>query len=225
MKKLIQLFLIIIQINTINTFAFSQACHVDSVYISPTSPDDQTSISIILKTSLLGINCTGSNGYKSTAINGNNYLILRDFCGGGGTPSCINFDTLNIGTLPTGNYSISNDIFCKQFNNCTGPTTTSCSYPTVQFSVSAFTGIKETNKHHFKISPNPSNGKILINELDYLKDGTISLMDMESRLIFQKPWNPLENEFDFGDIKQGIYFFNINTKDGINSTEKLILIK
>ncbi len=227
MTKIIRRISILILLSTFFfTNGYSQPmCNIDSIYISPSNPDDQTPIKLFLHVDLWASYCNPNMIPTGQIVQtGNDFKINRRFCSNGWTSSCVNIDTFSLGILPIGNYTITNLIYTEFcFLSNPGPWG-SCSYPTVQFTVSTFTGIKETNIPRFKICPNPSNGKIRISELDYLKDGIISLIDMEGRIIFQKPWNPLENVFDFGDLKQGIYFLNINSIDGINSTEKLIIM-
>ncbi len=221
---------IIILITIYNTAAFSQSCNVDTIYISPSNPNNQTPSYIIAKINLHGYYCnlysTQGVNFSATLIN-NNFTFDRIFCGPtNGIPGqCLNTDTVFLGIVPIGSYTITSRIMWE--NSCNGLSVYQggCSYPVIQFNVGAFTGINEHHKSLFKISPNPSSGIIQINELDQLLDGIISLIDMEGRIIFQKPWNPLEKVFDFGDLKQGIYFLNINSKEGVSATEKLILIK
>jgi hypothetical protein len=109
----------------ISSISFAQG--VNSVSILPNNPTSSDTIYVVSNFTYYGDCATGLLNY-GTIYQGNNIIILPEYCGPQMTVPCTAIDTFYLGVLPAGNYSIeleyhygnicagSNDVILATYN-------------------------------------------------------------------------------------------------------------
>lgn len=102
------------------------------------------------------------------------------------------------------------------YNGCAGTKTVY-----VASNYSGCVGIDELSKINLKIYPNPSNGKLYIDNPDQLKF-LFELKDNNGKLLRKEDYQELKNVLDL-KLPPGIYFYKIVSESGAQSNNKLII--
>jgi hypothetical protein len=79
--------------------------------------------------------------------------------------------------------------------------------------LSLYMGVKETdNKNSFTISPNPATSKLTLNlqQLTTLKNTTISIYDIQGKLLIQQSITQPQTELNIAAFAKGIYIIKVN---------------
>jgi hypothetical protein len=63
------------------------------------------------------------------------------------------------------------------------------------------------------VYPNPTNGLITINNLNFKNEGTISVFDVYGKLVFHRNYNTAKNSenIDIDELESDIYFLKVAT--------------
>lgn len=134
---------------------FAQFGQVTSVQIIPPNPTDVDQVKAVVEVMLGSSPCTLNNSVSN--VNGNIIEISNFYCEGMLSMICNRTDTINLGTLATGVYSLDVNIA----TGC-GPFVPVDSSLSNGFTVSVFSGIDFMEKqNNFKIYPNPIYNSIV----------------------------------------------------------------
>ncbi len=134
---------------------FAQFGQITSVQIIPANPTDIDQVKAVVEVMLGSSPCTLDNAVSN--INGNTIELSNYYCEGMLTMICNRTDTINLGTLAAGMYSLNVNIA----SGC-GPYIAIDSALSNGFVVSVFSeigGVEKENK--FSLFPNPSNNSIV----------------------------------------------------------------
>lgn len=82
-------------------------------------------------------------------------------------------------------------------------------------------GITEAVVDAFKLFPNPATEQVTLNVPDQLMDGSVRVLDMTGKTVFNTPLNHTQLSIDLGTFTQGAYIIEIQ-KDGKSYTSRLV---
>ena len=134
---------------------FAQFGQITAVQIIPANPTDADQVKAVVEVMLGSSPCTLNNSLSN--INGNIIELNNFYCEGMLTMVCSRTDTINIGTLAAGMYSLNVNIA----SGC-GPYTPVDSALSNGFTVSVFSGVDAIEKKSsFMLFPNPTNNSIV----------------------------------------------------------------
>jgi hypothetical protein len=134
---------------------FAQFGQITAVQIIPANPTDVDQVKAVVEVMLGSSPCNLDNAVSN--INGNNIELNNYYCEGMLTTICSRTDTISIGTLAAGMYSLDVNIA----TGC-GPYVSVDSALSNGFTVSVFSGVAHIEKESiFSISPNPTNNSIV----------------------------------------------------------------
>ena len=134
---------------------FAQFGQITAVQIIPSNPTDVDQVKAVVEVMLGSSPCTLDNAVSN--INGNTIELSNYYCEGMLTMICSRTDTINLGTLAAGMYSLNVHIA----SGC-GPYTPLDSALSNGFTVSVFSGVTTVEKESiFSLFPNPTNNSIV----------------------------------------------------------------
>jgi hypothetical protein len=87
-----------------------------------------------------------------------------------------------------------------------------------------FTSISELSNADFVIFPNPSNGKLMINNLRLKENVNILVIDNAGRVIYQERTIPNSHEIDLSGVSEGIYYIQFQTDNEV-FTRKISIVR
>ncbi|MDG1331003.1 MAG: T9SS type A sorting domain-containing protein [Crocinitomicaceae bacterium] len=169
--------------------SFGQCCpDINSVEVIPSSPTTTDNVKIVTTVT------TPNQGMflqSSHAVNGSNINAEACYYNGLLTATQTFFDTLDIGILSAGNYTV--DFAAYQASD------TICNYTDTMTSVSSFTVTEQTNalttiiEKISLIYPNPSSGKFTIELSDQMNASHVRIHSISGKVvhfgIFKKEMN------------------------------------
>jgi hypothetical protein len=152
MNKIFKLILIL---SLFSCRIFAQFGQVTAVQIIPANPTDIDQVKAVVEVMLGSSPCTLDNAVSN--INGNTIELNNYYCEGMLAMICSRTDTINLGTLAAGMYSLNVNIA----SGC-GPYTPIDSALSNGFTVSVFSGITAVEKESiFNVFPNPTNNSVV----------------------------------------------------------------
>jgi hypothetical protein len=83
------------------------------------------------------------------------------------------------------------------------------------------TAIGETSANSFSVYPNPGNGLFYISATNEIT--RLSVFSMSGQLIFENQYNDSNIEIDLSNTTPGIYYLKMETQNGIQLTDKVII--
>jgi hypothetical protein len=181
---------------------FAQFGQITAVQIIPANPTDADQVKAVVEVMLGSSPCTLDNAVSN--INGNSIELNNFYCEGMLTTICSRTDTINIGTLPAGMYSLDINIA----TGC-GPYIAVDSSLSNGFTVSVFSGISEAKKNnHFSIYPNPTNNSMV--NIQSFSSNPYNLICFNSlgQVLFEMN-NLISNQAINLPRENGIYFIKI----------------
>ncbi|HOY31962.1 MAG TPA: T9SS type A sorting domain-containing protein [Bacteroidales bacterium] len=192
--------------------AYSQ--WITGLNVYPAMPDATDNIQVIVGAMFSSGGCY--DWYiPSQMQNGSEYTYYLVNCVGMLTYICSHNDTITMGSLPPGNYSVivnlnegSGDKPCTPFSQWVSDT--------VYFIVSPVVGISMIgNDLHAKITLDPETN-ILTIELPETKSETlVSLYDLQGQLILQQPLLHSIEKICTGKFTAGVYIVKVSNRNGI----------
>jgi hypothetical protein len=85
-------------------------------------------------------------------------------------------------------------------------------------------GIKENTQHNgISVFPNPSSGKLIINSNSIMENSILSIYNALGRSIFHSEIKNMKIEIDLSFQPKGIYFYQIQTKEGNTENGKIMI--
>lgn len=207
--------LLILSFISASFFASSQCCpYIDTVEVLPTSPTatDVVKIATTVTTPNLGSFISSSH-----SVNGN--VIEVEACYMSGLlPATQTFhDTLTIGVLPAGNYTVNFTAFHSYDTICTYEDST---MTTLDFVVTGDpANLISLNEEVGKIYPNPNKGIFSIELPDHLKPNEIEIISVSGKIVYQEVFS---NEMNL-ILESGIYFVRFFEKDRLIGHQRLII--
>ena len=189
-----------------------------------------------LNWSILGNATTGTSWYNSSNIpNANNCenCVGAQWTGAGGDANLqggVNSDKVNYSwNMPEFGYGgatpQSNIIF--RFNFVSDPAVTNEGVIIDNFVITGTYVLanNETNFETFSVTPNPSNGTVIIN-LSASDEVKIDLFDIQGRKCYSNNYQNTNTiftqEINFGQLEKGIYLLTVSS-DGKSATKKVII--
>jgi hypothetical protein len=138
-----------------NGHLFAQFGQVTNVQIIPANPTDADQVKAVVQVMLGGSPCTLD--ISTNNIIGNTIELSNYYCEGMLTMICNRTDTINLGTLAAGTYSLN----VNMWSGCS-PYVAVDSALSNGFTVSVFSGVAAVDeKSGFKLFPNPTNNSIV----------------------------------------------------------------
>lgn len=181
---------------------FAQFGQITNVQIVPANPTDADQVKVVVEVMLGSSPCTLDNAVSN--INGNSIELSNYFCEGMLTTICSRTDTINLGTLPAGIYSLDVNIA----TGC-GPYTAVDSALSNGFMVSVFSGINEAVKiDHFSIYPNPTYNSVVNLQAVSLNAFSVVCFNSMGQEVFSL-FNLTGNQMLNLPKENGVYFIKI----------------
>ena len=204
MKKIL-LSIIIISCISINSFSQS----IVSFSVSPANPTSTDTIQVIIENMFTHGGCDGSANI--TGVSGG-YIFAQSYhCIGLLAVICTDFDTVTILPQPPGQYN-----FVFILNTGDGfpciPGTLPMVLDSVNITVTGASGIEEfTTNNRFRVFPNPSKGKIFVQQ-DFAEKGTINIYSTDGKLVQTQIMTEKETETNTS-LAPGFYSLIIENKN------------
>jgi hypothetical protein len=138
-----------------NNLLFAQFGQITNLQIIPANPTNVDQVKAVVEVMLGSSPCTLDNAVSN--INGNNIELNNFYCGGMLQTICSRTDTINLGILAAGMYSLN----VNMATGC-GPYTPVDSALSNSFMVSVFSGMTTKDKENiFSLFPNPTNNSVV----------------------------------------------------------------
>jgi hypothetical protein len=98
-----------------------------------------------------------------------------------------------------------------------------CSSTSAAFTFTLNVSVEEENVTANSIYPNPSSGIVTIRLNEAVLNGTISLLDINGKVLVQQRMNGIMMQFDPENLAAGIYYIQVvNAEQEIVLNEKLV---
>lgn len=99
-----------------------------------------------------------------------------------------------------------------------------CSVDTFYFEINIFTGVKDiTDDPSIHVSPNPTNGKVILHWDDHTtNDVGVKMYSLSGNLVFLKDVVSKDAVIDLTSIPVGVYVMHI-VKDGVRSMKRIVI--
>ncbi len=194
----------------------AQCCpYVFSLTVLPAQPITSASnIKIVTKVSTPN---QGSLIYSGYTINGQTINIKSCYWNGFATSPLLIYDTIQIGSLPNGVYSVVFTAFSSPTNqNCLKNDSNTV---TSTFNVGEITSILNNIKpDRIKIFPNPSKDKLFVEGLDHTTEVIIlnDIGDVVSKLFLDE-----DSTINISNLRQGIYILKLVNGEKIHYSKLL----
>lgn len=193
---------------------------VNSLQIFPSNPVSTDTIYLI-------VTCTFSSGdcallSSNVQVLGSNVQVDGNYCPGMLTVICTSIDTVKIGTLLPGNYSINfslnlgNTPGCNQFSSAansvipvqvTGPTSINQNFP---------------DENNFVIESVPGYGNFIFKSTVFLSSAILKIYSSDGKIAFQKQLGKANEELNLS-LAPGIYYYKLDFKDKTSRAKTLII--
>ena len=205
MKKVLFVLAILLLINAKTN---SQTCcdnvikTIGDLTILPNNYTNSDTIKLIIpySTSDLSLNL-----WKHFNIDSNLFTISACYMQFPLTSPSYYLDTIVIGILPLGNYTITVNKYCSCDTICTYSDTVSES---IQFNIT--TGVNEFFKNNVSFFPNPATNTLYFNEIP--SNANAEIYDLSGKLILKSPL--FKPQIDVSNLGKGMYFIKLNTTEG-----------
>jgi hypothetical protein len=195
---------------------------IQNFTITPSNPTTTSNIRFITQVQF-GSNVTGSN--VAMVQNGNVFDLNRCYSLGALTVIDVRKDTLNIGLLPAGVYTVHyNGALTNSNSTCSPPGQTFTS--SLTFTVlSTPSGIKENNSDLMQVSvyPNPFNDDVWISMQNNSNDFGIKVYDNLGTLVYEEESHFSSERIDLSSLTTGVYHITIIPKNA--PSKRIIVIK
>jgi hypothetical protein len=195
--------------------ANAQCCpYITDVEVIPTNPISTDVIKIV--TTVTTPN-QGQFIYNTFSVSGNTINVEACYYSGLLTATQTYIDTLNIGMLPVGNYTI--DFTAYQ------ATDTICNYSDSMSMTTTFTVTNETSglpslsNDLARIYPNPSAGIFKITLSDKLNVNRIVIRSITGEMVFEGAFT---DEFQV-DLNAGMYFVELLEDETLLGNQRLVI--
>jgi bacillolysin len=145
---------------------------------------------------------------------------------GGGTNATKRKYSYSLATFGQGSASPqSNMIFRFVFKSDAGSNADGVIIDNLAIEGAAVLGVTENSFEEFKISPNPSNGKINV-KISSSEKVEIDLIDLRGRGIYNNTFSNQQQSFnqelDFSKLSKGLYILNVKSQ-GKKATKKILI--
>jgi len=195
---------------------------IDSLKIVPSNPTINDSIKIINFTSFPNDACFLKNSYLN--INGKEIVINATHFEGGFTVICNSIDTIIIGKLDTGAYTL---YYNLSVDTNTAIFDTDTLFFVVQNPTDVFGFLYETSQ--IQIHPNPFTyeTKIKYNLPDNTTDAALTIYNIVGEKIEVYKLNDKNGELiiDASNLSQGLYILYIKNNQGFISNKRMLIVR
>lgn len=188
------------------SFGMAQSNVITNFALSPSNPQDNDSVWIIVDVQFGGSGCEEQE--LSHSIVGNTVLATSHHCIGGFTALCNDQDTFSLGPLPAGNYDF---ILTLTTGGAPGPCTPGIipdDMDTFSFNVSGPVGLEELEETpRFTFSPNPARDEVRI-QWNHRGNASVQLLNMLGKEVKHASISQSVT-IDVRDLPSGIYFIKL----------------
>jgi hypothetical protein len=129
-------------------------------------------------------------------------------------------DTVNIGSLPSGTYTLYYTVFLSNTSPVCNPIDTVFNSHTFQIGPTSINELEAINK--IQISPNPAKDKFIIKGDENIELMKLAVINMVGEIIHEKRNLNTNQEISIPELPAGIYFIEISTA---NRSKIIKLIK
>lgn len=180
---------------------------ISNLTINPTNPNATSQVKAIANCMFGGMNCAFKG--STVTINNDTITVIAKHQVGLFMAICYTTDTIAIGQLPLGNYTL---IFhLKEFNyNAT------YDIDTLNFTVTAPTGLPSNikTKDVFNVFPNPVKDKLSIEFKEANLLYRLTITNLLGEIVYSTFSKNLKEEIDLEYLRSGIYVLTVENEKG-----------
>lgn len=208
-------FLLILSLISTSFFANSQCCpYIDTVEVLPSNPT--TTDNVKIATTVMTPS-QGSFISSSYSISGNTIDVQACYYSGLLPATQTFFDTLDIGTLAAGTYTVNFTAFQSSDTVCNYMDST---IAILDFIVTGDTADLPSLKQEVgRIYPNPNSGAFAIELPGYLEPTHIRIMSVSGEIVH---YGTFKTEMNL-DIESGMYFVQFFEHNALQGYQRLIV--
>lgn len=180
---------------------------ITNIEVLPANPTSSDSVFLVGHFSFTSGSC--DKQWFTASVSGSDIIASAHYCVGALTVICNASDTINLGTLAPGNYTVDLTLSSGAAPAPCSPGIVPDDNDTMSFEVSAITAIEE-RVITFNVSPNPGNDIIRISaeRMKTFQNESVSIYSYHGQLVYQTTVSETL-EIDVSNLDPGMYLIRV----------------
>ncbi|MBL7924794.1 MAG: T9SS type A sorting domain-containing protein [Bacteroidia bacterium] len=202
----------------------AHAQFINQIFTDPIQPTDATPVRVIADLMFSSASCDDKTLNWSQTFPGR-FDAFSMHCTGVLTVICYDKDTFDLGLLPAGNYRFVLQVDAGFGQTPCTPGINPGPVDSIDFTVTAASGLGEIVSNDFFVYPNPSTGDFNVKWNVPFSEGYWMLYDLSGKFLRKQQVGTESASLDLTDLTAGFYWLQFATGDKISAPGRICIIE